>query len=92
MSILAIVIAGCGGILLSFTAANNLFLAGGIFNPVKKQKNPFLLLLITTRLILLVARAIPEPIWALIFLFIFFPGILPGAIALGLHNLGISDV
>ncbi len=27
--------------------------------------------------------------WALIFLFVLFPGILPGAIALALHNLGI---
>jgi phosphonate transport system permease protein len=45
--------------------------------------------LLFTRLLLLVARAVPEPIWALLFLFILFPGILPGAIALGLHNLGI---
>lgn len=45
--------------------------------------------LIFTRFLLLVARAVPEPIWALIFLFVLFPGILPGAIALGLHNFGI---
>ena len=89
MSILAIFIAGCGGILLSFTAANNLFLSGGIFKLAKSNKLLSLLLLIITRFLLLIARAIPEPIWALIFLFIFFPGILPGAIALGLHNLGI---
>jgi phosphonate transport system permease protein len=38
---------------------------------------------------LLFCRAIPAPIWALIVLFVIFPGILPGAIALGLHNLGI---
>jgi len=45
--------------------------------------------LLPTRFLLLVARAVPEPIWALMFLFVLFPGILPGAIALGLHNLGI---
>lgn len=89
MSILAIFIAGCGGILLSFGAAKNLFLPGGIFKPVKSNKLLSLLLLIITRFLLLIARAIPEPIWALIFLFVFFPGILPGAIALGLHNVGI---
>ncbi|MGB5970379.1 MAG: ABC transporter permease subunit [Spirulinaceae cyanobacterium] len=89
MSVLAIVIAGAGGILLSFTAANNLFLPGGVFNPVKSNKLLPLFLLITTRFILLLTRAVPEPIWALIFLFGFFPGILPGGIALGLHNLGI---
>ena len=38
---------------------------------------------------MLFARAVPEPIWALIFLFVLFPGILPGAIALAIHNLGI---
>jgi phosphonate transport system permease protein len=42
-----------------------------------------------TRFLLLFARAVPEPIWALILLFVMFPGILPGAIALAIHNLGI---
>jgi phosphonate transport system permease protein len=46
-------------------------------------------ILILTRFLLLFLRAVPEPIWALIFLFILFPGILPGAIAMSLHNLGI---
>jgi phosphonate transport system permease protein len=45
--------------------------------------------LVFTRFLLLFARAVPEPIWALLFLFVLFPGILPGAIALGLHNFGI---
>lgn len=45
--------------------------------------------MVFTRFVLLFVRAVPEPIWALIFLFVLFPGILPGAIALGLHNLGI---
>ncbi|HEY9608445.1 MAG TPA: ABC transporter permease subunit, partial [Allocoleopsis sp.] len=45
--------------------------------------------LIFTRFLLLAARAVPEPIWALLFLFVMFPGILPGAIALALHNFGI---
>jgi phosphonate transport system permease protein len=34
-------------------------------------------------------RAIPELVWALLIVFIFSPGILPGALALGLHNAGI---
>ena len=45
--------------------------------------------MVFTRFVLLFVRAVPEPIWALIFLFVLFPGILPGAIALCLHNLGI---
>ncbi|MFE1745540.1 PhnE/PtxC family ABC transporter permease [Coleofasciculus sp. H7-2] len=121
MSILAMAGAGLGGILLSFPAANNFLLPGGILDtgrrspqpplkrgarenltlPLKRGTGenltlPFLrgdlrgtAVLIFTRFLLLVARAVPEPIWALIFLFVLFPGILPGAIALGLHNLGI---
>lgn len=42
------------------------------------------------RLVLLIARAVPTPIWALVILFVVLPGILPGAIALGLHNWGIT--
>lgn len=86
MSILAIAGAGLGGILLSFPAAHNLL-------PGKNQgslnRYGTTLLLILTRFLLLFLRAVPEPIWALIFLFVLFPGILPGAIALCLHNLGI---
>lgn len=84
MSILAIAIAGIGGILLSFPAANNLFL------PEDNSHSLWgMTVLVFTRFLLLFTRAIPAPIWALIFLFVLFPGILPGAIALAIHNLGI---
>jgi len=99
MSILAMAVAGLGGILLSFPAASNFLLPGGIFNRGKSAQPSFFRgdlnrwwgtsVLICTRFLLLFVRAVPEPIWALIFLFVLFPGILPGAIALGLHNLGI---
>jgi phosphonate transport system permease protein len=36
-----------------------------------------------------VLRALSEAIWALVALFFLFPGILPGALGLGLYNLGI---
>ncbi len=42
-----------------------------------------------TRALLLVLRAVPPPVWALLVLFVFFPGPLPGALALGVYNLGI---
>lgn len=42
-----------------------------------------------TRIFLLLMRAIPAPIWALVMLFIFFPGMWPGAIALAIYNMGI---
>jgi phosphonate transport system permease protein len=92
MSILAIAGAGIGGILLSFPAAHNFFLPGGLLNPTQSSPAGRLFswgLLLLTRAFLLIARAVPAPIWALVALFVLFPGILPGAIALGLHNLGI---
>lgn len=95
MSLLAIAGAGVGGILLSFPAAHNLLRPGGLLRPANSGAISFGhtiwigLLLISSRLILLVCRAIPAPIWALVVLFVLFPGVVPGAIALGLHNLGI---
>lgn len=90
MSILAITVAGLGGIMLSFLAANNFLLPGGILDTGgNKNQGWGTVVLVFTRFLLLFTRAIPAPIWALIFLFVLFPGILPGAIALGIHNLGI---
>lgn len=90
MSVLAIALAASGGILLSFPAAHNLFLPGALLNPGKQSNGAIAWAgLLLTRLVLLFCRAIPAPIWALVVLFVMFPGILPGAIALGLHNLGI---
>ncbi len=87
MSILAIAFAGCGGIILSFFAAYNFVLPGGISDAGNRWWG--IVVLVLSRFFLLFTRAIPAPIWALIFLFVMFPGILPGAIALGIHNLGI---
>jgi phosphonate transport system permease protein len=90
MSILAITIAASGGLLLAFPAAQNLFLPGGLLNPNRGGASPLPLLgLLLARSALLLARTIPAPIWALVMVFVLFPGILPGAIALGLHNMGI---
>lgn len=41
------------------------------------------------RLLLLVLRSVPPTIWAVIALLVLFPGILPGAVALGLYTGGI---
>ncbi|NET34807.1 MAG: ABC transporter permease subunit [Cyanothece sp. SIO1E1] len=92
MSVLAIAIAGLGGILLSFPAAYNFLAAGreeSSSGPAQVDWILSWIILLVTRAILLVARSIPAPIWALVVLFVMFPGVLPGAIALGIHNLGI---
>jgi phosphonate transport system permease protein len=91
MSVLAIALAGIGGMLLAFLAAHNFSLPGGLLNPGWRQSRSLLpqIDLFLSRAVLLMGRSIPAPIWALVALFVLFPGILPGAIALGLHNLGI---
>ncbi len=38
---------------------------------------------------LLVCRAVPPPVWALMVLFVLYPGPLPGAIALAAYNTGV---
>jgi len=92
MSILAGTGAGLAGIVLSFPAARNLSLPGGILNSNRGNWVGSLwgrVVYWLSRALLLFSRAIPAPIWALILLFVLFPGILPGAIALGLYNFGI---
>lgn len=41
------------------------------------------------RAVLLLCRAVPPPVWALLVLFLLRPGLLPGAVALAAYNLGI---
>jgi phosphonate transport system permease protein len=91
MSVLAMVFAGLGGIVLSFGAARTFAVPHGLLSSSgtmwRRVSGWFMLVL--TRGVLLLTRAIAEPIWALLLLFVLFPGILPGALALGLYNLGI---
>jgi len=92
MSILAIALAGFFALLFSFPAAQNVFLPGGLLSPSPQKGKPHLLskiLFLFSRAVLLISRAIPAPILALVALFVLYPGILPGAIALAIHNFGI---
>lgn len=91
MSVLAITLAGLGGIAFSFVAAQNFLLPGGLLRSageVKRWGSGHVMMLLS-RLILLGARAIPAPILALVILYGMFPSILPGALALAIHNFGI---
>jgi len=67
-------------------------LSGDIFTSGRENSGSRFLasaLLVMTRGLLLVLRSIPAPIWALLLLYILFPGILPGALALGIYTLGV---
>lgn len=89
MSILAMSGAGFFAIVLGFIATSHLALLNRKSPDRASVLSARKIAAIATRLFLLVARAIPAPIWALVFLFVLFPGIVPGAIALGVYNLGI---
>lgn len=95
MSVLAMSLAGLGGVLLAFPAAHTLLLPGGVLHGGGESHRARWRSLwgttvyVTTRAVLLFLRGVPAPIWALLLLFIFFPGILPGAVALGLYTLGV---
>lgn len=82
MSVLAIVLAFLGGLLLAVPAAR----------PDPTEHGPTRVrsaLAAVVRLLLIVLRAIPPPVWALVALFVLVPGVLPGAVALGIYTAGV---
>ncbi len=93
LSVLAIAVAGVGGVLLAYPAAYTFLLPGGILFGERGGGRFGAVLGTATfglaRLLLLVLRAIPAPITALLLLYVLFPGIVPGALALGLYTLGV---
>jgi phosphonate transport system permease protein len=77
LSLVAIALASAGAFGAAFLAAR------GSPSPVGRVSG------VAARGLLLTCRAIPPPVWALLVLFVIFPGPLPGALALGLYNFGI---
>jgi phosphonate transport system permease protein len=85
MSIMAIGFATIAAILTVIPAARNI--ADGTLTTSKKWYNWILFGFV--RIIYIFSRSVPELVWAMMIIFIFKPGLLPGAIALALHNFGI---
>ncbi|MEF9951961.1 MAG: ABC transporter permease subunit [Clostridium sp.] len=85
MSILAIGFATIGMIFTVVVASRTY--RDGTLTLQKKWYGKLLYFII--RGLYIFTRAVPELIWAMIIVFILKPGILPGAIALALHNFGI---
>jgi phosphonate transport system permease protein len=85
MSIMAIGFATIAAFLTVIPAARNI--ANGSLTSSKKWYNWILFGLVRTLYIF--SRSVPELVWAMMVIFIFKPGLLPGAIALALHNFGI---
>ncbi len=80
MSVLATLIAVVAGVLLAFLAARP-------YRPdtslVRRSVGSWV------RAVLLLFRAVPAPVWAFLVILIMFPGIWPGAVALGVYNTGV---
>ena len=85
MSVLAIAIAGIGALLTFVAAARNVAF-GELSGP---RSMAGVAVFIVVRAAYALTRGIPELFWAMLIIFVLSPGILPGAIALGIHNLGI---
>ncbi|WP_430884619.1 PhnE/PtxC family ABC transporter permease [Fusibacter sp. JL216-2] len=84
MSILSICLASLFAILLAIPASRMEKQTDGPIVSVV-QKTSFTIL----RAIFIGARAVPELVWAMFFVFLFKPGPLPGVLALAVHNFGI---
>ena len=87
MSILAIGFAGIGVLLTFLPAARNV--ATGELSPTRRGSAGLRAMYFLVRGVFIFTRGVPELVLAMIIVFFLSPGILPGAIALGLHNYGI---
>jgi phosphonate transport system permease protein len=85
MSILGIGIAGGVAFVLFIFGSRNIMV--GELAPYRSPVST--VLYGATRAFFSFTRSIPELVWALIIVFAFTPGILPGAVALGIHNSGV---
>lgn len=93
MSIAAIVLAAAAAALLSMPAARNVATAEPFLPasspPGRAARLLWRAVLTLTRLLLIFLRAIPEYVWAFIFLGLLGPGAWPAVLALAVHNTGI---
>lgn len=85
MSVLAMAIAGVAVLLTFLPAARNV--AFGELSGSRSVSGKAMYFFV--RLMFTFSRSVPELVWAMLIVFVFSPGILPGAIALAIHNYGI---
>ena len=85
MSVLAIALAGIAALLTFMFAARNVMWGELAPHGSWLWRGIFLLV----RGAFALTRSIPELFWAMLIVFVLSPGILPGAVALALHNWGV---
>lgn len=85
MSVLAMGIAGVGALALLMPGARTV--SDGTLGGAPSRTGA--LAYGAVRIFYTLTRAVPELVWAMLIVFFLSPGIIPGALALGIHNLGI---
>ncbi len=85
MSVLAMGIAGAGALVLLMPGARNV--SDGTLGGAPSHTGR--VVYAAVRIFYTLTRAVPELVWAMLIVFFLSPGIIPGALALGIHNLGI---
>ncbi len=85
MSVLAMGIAGVGALVLLMPGARSV--SDGTLGGAPSAAGA--VVYAAVRVFYALTRAIPELVWAMLIVFFLSPGIIPGALALGIHNLGI---
>lgn len=85
MSVLAILLAGFGALATFMFGAHNVMLGELSPNAGWGSRAVFGIVRASWTFV----RGVPELVWALIVVFVLSPGILPGAVALAIHNYGV---
>ena len=85
MSVLAIVLTGIAVLPTFLPGARNV--SNGDLGGAPSR--PGAVLYHAVRLVFTLTRAVPELVWAMVIVFFLSPGILPGAVALAVHNYGV---
>ena len=85
MSVLAIALAAAGTLVTFMFGARNVMLGELAPNGSWAWRTLF----VVVRGFFTISRAIPELVWAMLIVFFLLPGLLPGAVALAIHNWGI---
>ena len=85
MSVLAIGLAALGALATFMFGARTVMLG----EPGAQRPTAWRTWFFVVRGLFTLSRAVPELVWAMLIIFVLAPGILPGAVALALHNFGI---
>ena len=86
LAVLSIVLAWSVSSTLAFFASRPPSRPGDTLGPAHLIRR---LVGVIIRFVFLVSRSVPPPVWALVVVFLLFPGLWPGAVALAIYNAGV---